>query len=284
MESVGTLPLCHADTVSQMPDHRLDTPVIEVADVSVVRDGRHILDGVSLSVRTGERWVILGPNGCGKTTLLRVMSLYLHPSHGSVLVNGAALGTFDIRSVRPRIAHMSASLAGELRPALSALDVVMAAKNGALETWWHEYSDDDRHQARRCLERMDVGQCAARPLGSLSSGEQQRVLLARALMSDPIAVLLDEPSARLDLGGREQLVRTLDSFARDNPALASVVVTHHIDEIPPTTTHCALMREGSIIVAGDIDSVLTSAMVSTCFGVDLRVETRDNGRRTAYAV
>lgn len=271
------------DTVSQMPDHHRDTPIIELVDVAVVRDGRNIVDGVSLAVGTGERWVILGPNGCGKTTLLRVMSLYLHPSRGRILVNGAALGTFDIRTVRPRIAHMSASLAGELRPAISAVDVVMSAKNGALETWWHEYSADDRRTAADCLEQMEVGSCADRPLGSLSSGEQQRVLLARALMSDPIALLLDEPSARLDLGGREQLVRTLDSFARDNPTLPSVVVTHHIDEIPPTTTHCALMRSGSLIAAGTIDAVLTSETASKCFGVDLCVETRPNGRRTAYA-
>lgn len=272
------------DTVCRMPERTPATAVIEVAHVSVTRDGRDIVADVSLGIHPGHRWVILGENGCGKTTLLRVMSLQMHPSRGDVLVNGASLGTFDIRPVRPRIAHMSASLGAELRGALTAVDVVMAAKNGALEVWWHEYTDEDRHRAVACLEHMGVGGCAGRELSSLSSGEQQRVLLARALMNDPIVVLLDEPSARLDLGGRERLVTTLDAFARDNPSLPSVVVTHHIDEIPTSTTHCALMRDGALLAAGEIGDTLTSETASACFGVDLCVEHRPNGRWIAYAV
>lgn len=257
--------------------------IIRATDIVVTRELRNIVDGITLSVETGQRWVVLGPNGCGKTTLLKVLSLYLHPSRGDIAVLGLSLGTFDIRPVRPRIAYASASLAGELRPALTASEMVMIAKNGALEPWWHEYDDADRARATACLQRMDMGDNADRPFGSLSSGEQQRVLLARSLMNDPICLLLDEPSARLDLGGREHLVRILDGFARDNPSLPSVIVTHHVDEIPVSTTHTLMMRDGRAIAAGPVDEVLTSGNLSECFGMDLEVSRRPNGRFTAFA-
>ena len=260
-----------------------DAPVIEIESATVVREGREILSCASLSVVHGDRWVILGANGCGKTTMLKVMSLWMHPSRGDVRVDGRSLGTFDIRPVRPRLAYVSASLAGELRPALTAHETVLAAKNGALEVWWHEYDDSDHARADECLNRMGVDRHAGRPIGSLSSGELQRVLLARALMTDPMAILLDEPSARLDLGGREQLVGILDEFSRENPSMPIVLVTHHVDEIPTSTTHCALMREGSIIASGPLVPTLTSANLTECFGMDLVVETRPNGRLGAYA-
>ncbi|MEY4031463.1 MAG: hypothetical protein RL573_374 [Actinomycetota bacterium] len=257
--------------------------IIRATDIVVTRGLRNIVDGISLRVDAGQRWVILGPNGCGKTTLLKVLSLYLHPSRGDIEVLGRSLGTFDIRPVRPRIAYASASLATELRPALTALEVVMIAKNGALEPWWHDYDDADRDRARECLRRLTVEDHADRPFGSLSSGEQQRVLLARSLMNDPVCLLLDEPSARLDLGGREHLVRILDAFARDNASLPSVIVTHHVDEIPVSTTHTLMMRDGQSIAAGPISEVLTSANLSECFGMDLEVSRRPNGRFTAFA-
>lgn len=266
-----------------MSEHVSATPVIETENVTVVREGRNILNSVSLAVNATDRWAILGANGCGKTTLLRIMSLYLHPSKGDIRVNGQSLGTFDIRPVRPRIAYMSASLATDLRSDLTAQDVVMTAKNGALETWWHEYSDDDRAKALQCLERMGVAHFAHRNIGSLSSGEQQRVLLGRVLMNNPIAVLLDEPSARLDLGGRERLVQLLNSFATDNPTLPSVLVTHHVDEIPDSTTHCALLKNGSLLAAGPLHETLTSAALSETFEVNLVVEERPNGRLGSYA-
>ena len=266
-----------------MPNDPDVSPVLRTSNVSIVREGRHILDSVSLSVSPTDRWVILGPNGCGKTTLLRVLSLYLHPSSGDIYVQGRALGTFDIRPVRPRIAYMSASLASEIRPVLTATQIVMSAKNGALETWWHSYSDSDTQRAVECLDRLGVAWCADRELGALSSGEQQRVLLARALMTDPIALLLDEPTARLDLGGRENLITLLHAFAIDNPQLPSVVVTHHVDEIPISTTHCALMSDGKIIASGPLHETLTSDSLSECFGTSLLLEQRANGRLTAYA-
>jgi iron complex transport system ATP-binding protein len=257
--------------------------VIAIDGVSIIHGARATVDNVSITVEPHDRWAILGPNGCGKTTLLRVMSLYLHPSKGDVRINGQALGSFDIRPIRPRLAYVSASLASELRPALTSLEVVMSAKNGALEVWWHEYDATDREKARECLARMDVAQHADTPLGALSSGEQQRVLLSRALMTDPIAILLDEPSARLDLGGREQLVRILDEFSRENQTLPSVVVTHHVDEIPSSTTHCALMRDGVLIASGLLNETLTSENLTATFGMNLVVEHRPNRRLGAYA-
>lgn len=272
-----------SDTVKCMSERPIATPVIEVQNVSVIRDGYRALDSASLAIAPADRWVILGANGCGKTTLLRIMSLYLHPSSGDIRVNGQALGTFDIRPVRPRLAYMSASLATELRPELSAQDVVMTARFGALETWWHEYTPQDHAKALECLERMGVAKFASRTIGSLSSGEQQRVLLSRVLMNDPIAVLLDEPSARLDLGGRERLVKLLDTFSQDHPQLPSVLVTHHVDEVPLSTTHCALLKDGKILTAGPLRTTLTSEALTECFGVELVVEQRANGRLGAYA-
>ena len=268
-------------SVSTVP--KQNDSVLAATGITVTRDARNIVDGVTLRVNAGERWVVLGPNGCGKTTLLKVLSLYLHPSHGDIAVLGRSLGTFDVRPVRSRIAYASASLATELRPALTALEVVMTAKNGALETWWHEYDDADRLRARDCLQRMSVGPLENRAFGALSSGEQQRVLLARSLMNDPVCLLLDEPSARLDLGGREHLVRILDRFAGDNPMFPSVIVTHHVDEIPVSTTHAMLMRQGRAVAAGPLPGVLTSRNLSECFGMDLDVSRRGNGRFTAFA-
>ena len=266
-----------------MSETQSAVPVIKATEVSLERDGNTILDSVSLEVSRGERWAVLGANGCGKTSLLRILSLYLHPSRGDIFINGQALGTFDIRQVRYRLAYMSASLATDLRPELTARDVVMTAKYGALETWWNEYSDHDRARADECLAQMGVVQFADRSIGSLSSGEQQRILLARVLMCDPIAILLDEPSARLDLGGREQLVHLLGTFAADHPDLPSVLVTHHVDEIPVSTTHCALLKNGRVLMSGPLHETLTSEAISECFGVQLTVERRANGRLSAYA-
>ena len=266
-----------------MPKNTTSGPIIEATNVSVIRDGRHVVDNVSIAIEPTDRWVILGANGCGKTTLLQVLSLQTHPSHGEMRINGAVLGTFDVRPIRPRLAYVSAHLASQIRPVLTALQVVMSAKNGSRETWWHEYSPTDEAHALQCLKQLGVDWCAHKEIGVLSSGEQQRVLLSRALMANPIAVLLDEPSARLDLGGREQLISILIEFSNDNPVLPTVVVTHHVDEIPLSTTHCALMRNGTIISQGTLDLTLTSDALSECFEIPLHVERRPNGRFSAYS-
>jgi iron complex transport system ATP-binding protein len=266
-----------------MPKNAVNDSIIEATNVSVIREGRHIVDHASMVIHPSDRWVILGANGCGKTTFLQVLSLQTHPSFGDVRVNGALLGTFDVRPIRPRLAYVSAHLATQIRPVLTALQVVMSAKNGSRETWWHSYTDADEAQALHCLHQLGVGWCAHTEIGLLSSGEQQRVLLSRTLMADPIAVLLDEPSARLDLGGREQLISILNEFATNQPLLPTVVVTHHVDEIPASTTHCALMHEGKILSQGLIHDTLTSEALSECFQLPLTVERRPNGRLSAYS-
>jgi iron complex transport system ATP-binding protein len=262
---------------------RMTSPVpLELDDVSFRRDGRAILSDITLHVRAGERWLVLGANGSGKTTLLRIAALYEHPSDGSVSVLGERLGATDVRVLRRRIGYASAALGAQFRTDLTAVDVVKTARYAALEPWWHRYDEADRERAVDCLATMGVGTFADRTLGTLSSGEQQRVFLARTLMNDPAVVLLDEPSARLDLGGREQLVTALQHMADDPDAPPFVLVTHHVDEVPPGVTHAALLRDGRMLACGPIDEVLTSDALSECFAMPLVLERRGDGRLTAW--
>ncbi len=257
-------------------------PVLDVHGIVLRRDGVTILDGVSLRVAAGERWVILGPNGCGKTSLVRVMAMYDHPSAGTVEVLGERLGRTDVRVLRQRIGYMSAAFGDQLRRDLVAHDVVRTARHAALEPWWHRYEPVDDERADVCLHELGVGHLRDRRFGTLSSGEQQRVLLARTLMNDPAVILLDEPSARLDLGGREQLVATLAELAADPAAPPFVMVTHHVDEIPPGVTHAALMGGGRINAHGPIEDVLTADRLSRCFDTPLELERRADGRFNAW--
>lgn len=251
--------------------------------IVVDRHPTRILDGITLHVHADQRWVVLGANGSGKTTLLRIAALHEHPSSGTVEVLGERLGRTDVRVLRRRIGYSSAALAAELRPALSAADVVMTARYAALEPWWHRYTDEDAAAARACLERMHVGRLADRPLGTLSTGERQRVLLARTLMNDPGVVLLDEPSGGLDLGGREQLVAALTELAAQPGNPPFVLVTHHVDELPLGVTHALLLRRGQAIAQGPIDEALTGETLSECFEMPLQLERRGDGRLTAWA-
>ncbi len=257
----------------------MTSPVLQLTDVSFVRDGRRILDHVDWAVQPGQRWVVLGRNGSGKTTLVRIASLYEHPSSGTVDVLGERLGRTDVRTLRRRIGLVSPALADQLRPGISAEDVVVCALNAALEPWWHTYRDDDRTRARGRLDSLGVGALASHPFGTLSSGERQRVLLARQLMIDPGIVLLDEPTAGLDLGGREEFLDTLDALPLDGPPL--VLVTHHVEEIPPSFTHVLAVRAGRAIAAGPIDDTLDADLLSECFELPLRLERRD-GRWAAW--
>jgi iron complex transport system ATP-binding protein len=256
-----------------------DAPVLRLTGVGVTRDGRHILDGVDWAVAAGERWAVLGANGSGKSTLLKVAALQLHPTRGDVEVLGERLGRTDVRSLRRRVGYAGASLADQLRPALTATDAVMTAKHAALEPWWHTYDDDDRANARERLNRMGVGHLADHELGTLSSGERQRVLVARTLMGEVGLVLLDEPTAGLDVGGREDLVAGLDRL--DGPPV--VLVTHHLEEVPPSFTSALLLHDGRAVAQGPIEDVLTDDHVSTTFGLPIEVRRDDRGRWSATA-
>ena len=255
--------------------------VLALSGVDLIRGERAILRGVDWRVRRGERWAVLGPNGSGKTTLCRLASLYLHPSRGAIEVLGERLGRTDVRELRRRLGVTSAALADMLRPALRVEDVVVTGKHAALAPWWHTYSAADRTRARELLRRFGCHALADAELGTLSSGERQRVLLARTLMNDPALWLLDEPTAGLDLGGREQLVALLGAVAADPGAPATVLVTHHVEEIPRGFTHALLLRSGGVHAAGPIEEVLTAERVSTCFGVPIELERR-NGRWQAW--
>jgi len=257
--------------------------VLELSRVGLVRGSTVILDAVNWVVRDGERWIVLGANGSGKTSLVRIASLYLHPSSGDVDVLGQRLGRVDVRRHRRQIGVVSASFADLLRPGLTARDIVMTAKFAALEPWWHEYEDADRARAIELLDRFGCAELADHEFATLSSGERQRVQLARTLMTDPRLLLLDEPSAGLDLGGREDLVRRLGTLAADPATPATILVTHHVDEIPPGYGHVLLLRGGRVMAAGPIDEVLTSAALSGCFGVEVVLERRHD-RWSAFAV
>lgn len=261
----------------------IGTPALELDSIVFEREGRRILDDLTLHVHSNERWLVLGANGSGKTTLLRIAAMYEHPSAGAVRVLGETLGKTDIRQVRRRVGYASAALATQFRQELTASDVVVTAKYAALEPWWHQYTEADRAQAAACLDRMRVGWLADRSLATLSSGEQQRVLLARTLMNDPDIILLDEPSARLDLGGREELVAALADLADQTDGPPFVLVTHHVDEVPDGMTHALLLRDGRSVTQGPIDEALTAESLSECFAMDLALERRPDGRLSAWA-
>lgn len=259
----------------------MSQPVLEMTEVRRTIDGNEILHGIDWTVREGERWIVLGNNGCGKTTLIRIASMWLHPSSGDVSVLGGTLGRTDVRSLRSRVGYASAAMADQLRGQVLARDVVMTAVNAALEPWWHDYDDADRARATAALRRVGAEDLAARPFGVLSSGERQRVLLARALSVDPGLILLDEPTAALDLAGREALVATLADLAADPSVAPIVLVTHHVEEIPDHFTHVLMIRDGRAVAQGALDDTLTAENLSACFGLDLSLERR-RGRWFAW--
>jgi iron complex transport system ATP-binding protein len=250
-------------------------PVIALHGVGVRRDGTVVLDEVDWTVEPGERWVILGPNGSGKTTLLTLAGARLWPSSGVVEILGSRLGRVDVRTLRPRISLVSGSVTRQLRPDLLAREVVVSGRHGALETWWHAYTDEDWAEADRLLEETGFARIGTRPFGVISEGERQHVLLARALMSRPELLLLDEPAAGLDLGARERLVSRLGMLAADPASPAMALVTHHCEEIPRGFTHAGLVRQGRLMAAGSLEDVITSPLVSACFDVTVTVGQRD---------
>ncbi|MCP9946318.1 ABC transporter ATP-binding protein [Streptomyces somaliensis] len=254
--------------------------VLELVDVSVVRDGRALVDGVSWSVEEGERWAVLGPNGAGKTTLLNVASTYLFPTRGTARVLGEQLGRVDVFDLRPRVGVAGIAMAEKLPGRQTVLQTVLTAAYGMTATWREDYDAVDEDRARAFLDRLGMSDFLDRRFGTLSEGERKRTLIARALMTDPELLLLDEPAAGLDLGGREDLVRRLGRLARDPHAPSMIMVTHHVEEIPPGFTHVLMIRQGKVFAAGPVETELTSRNLSHCFGLPLVVE-RVGDRYTA---
>jgi iron complex transport system ATP-binding protein len=256
--------------------------VLELADVTVRRGQASLLSNVDWTVDEDERWVVLGPNGAGKTTLLQVASAHIHPTSGVVGILGEVLGTVDVFELRPRIGLTSAALA-ELIPRQERVhDVVVSASYAVIGRWRERYDSLDHERATMLLREVGASQLADRTFGTLSEGERKRVQIARALMTDPELLLLDEPAAGLDLGGREDLVSTLSVLALDEASPATVLVSHHVEEIPPGFTHALLLRKGAVVAAGPLEEVLTEEVLSATFGMPLRVsheEDRWSARR-----
>jgi iron complex transport system ATP-binding protein len=246
--------------------------VLEFAGVSVVRDGSTLLDDITWEVEEGQRWVILGPNGAGKTTLLQLAAGRIHPTTGVAGVLGEVLGAVDVFELRPRIGLSSAAMAERLPADELVRDVVVTASYGIVGRWRENYDALDHARAGDLLETLGAAHLSERTFGTLSEGERKRVQIARALMTDPELMLLDEPAAGLDLGGREDLVERLGALAADIQAPALVLVTHHVEEIPPSFTDVLLLREGRIVAAGPLEIMLTAANLSQTFGLPLVVE------------
>jgi iron complex transport system ATP-binding protein len=249
--------------------------VIEFADVTVRRGGATLLDQISWRVAEGERWVILGPNGAGKTTLLQVASAQMHPTDGVAGILDEVLGTVDVFELRPRIGLTSAALAERIPRSERVHDVVVSASYGVIGRWREHYDALDHARAAQLLGEVGARDLAERTFGTLSEGERKRVQIARALMTDPELLLLDEPAAGLDLGGREDLVSTLSTLAMDELSPATVLVSHHVEEIPPGFTHAMLLRKGRVVAAGPMEQVLTEEIVSTTFAMSLRLSHED---------
>ncbi|MDN5700838.1 MAG: ABC transporter ATP-binding protein, partial [Kocuria sp.] len=245
--------------------------VLELVDVSVVRGEKTLLDSVDWTVQDGERWVILGPNGAGKSTLLSIAAARLHPTTGMVDILEEILGAVDVFELRPRIGVSSATLATQIPNAETVRNVIVTAAYGVTGRWREEYDEFDDARAVELLESWGLAELAERRFGTLSEGERKRVLIARALMTDPELLLLDEPAAGLDVGGREKLVARLDELAKDPASPAIVMVTHHLEEVPDGFTHAMLLREGKVVAAGPVGQVMTQKNLSETFNLPLKL-------------
>ncbi|PQD98575.1 iron ABC transporter ATP-binding protein [Mycobacterium sp. EPG1] len=257
--------------------------LIDFAEVTLRRNGRVLVGPVTWAVELDERWVVIGPNGAGKTSLLRMAAAMEHPSSGTAYVLGERLGRVDMSELRSRVGLSSAALAQRIPDDETVRDLVVSAGYSVLGRWRETYDDVDYERAVDMLESVGAEHLAERTYGTLSEGERKRVLIARALMTDPELLLLDEPAAGLDLGGREELVARMSDLAADPDAPALVLVTHHVEEIPPGFSHCLILSEGAVIASGLLGDVLTAENLSTAFGQSIALDVID-GRYFARRV
>jgi iron complex transport system ATP-binding protein len=256
-------------------------PVLDARGVDVVRDGKSLLRSISLTVRPGEHWALLGANGAGKSTLLDLLGAVKHPTRGTVEVLGHRLGRVDIRELRSFLGHVNPRHA--LESGLRVRDLVLTGATNTIEMvprW--EPTAELRERAERLITMMGMGAKQESRWPTLSQGERGRALIARALMPSPRLLLLDEPATGLDLAAREQLLTSLDALRREHPPLATVLVTHHLEELPVSTTHALLLREGECMAMGPVSDVLTTDQVSKCFDHPVQI-TRVGGRWSARA-
>ena len=256
--------------------------VLQLTDVSLVRGGVPVVDSLTWTVDSDERWIVLGPNGAGKSSLLQVAAAQTHPSSGTAEVLGGDLGSVDLFDLRPRIGFASTTIARRIPAKEKVVDVVLTAAYSVTGRWNEDYEQVDVRRAHRVLEEWRLDHLAERAFGELSDGEQKRVQIARAVMTDPELLLLDEPAASLDLGAREELLRMLSGYAQSSDAPAIVMVTHHVEEVPRGFTHALLLDHGRVVAAGPVAEVLTGDVLGGTFGLDLVVEERD-GRYAARA-
>jgi iron complex transport system ATP-binding protein len=260
----------------------LMSAILELSNISVRRGERIILGPVDWQVLDGQRWVILGPNGAGKTTLLQICSSLIHPTTGTIKILGEQLGKVDVFELRTRIGLSSSALVEQMPPDELVMDVVLTAAYAMLGRWQERYDLWDESRAMALLTALGVRELGDRLFGSLSEGEKKRVQIARSLMADPELLLLDEPASSLDLGGREDLLKRIVTFARDPLAPATVIVTHHIEEIPAGTTHALLLRNGAVLAKGEVNSVINDQNLSEAYGLAISVQS-ENGRFFARA-
>ncbi|HET8928705.1 MAG TPA: ATP-binding cassette domain-containing protein, partial [Microbacterium sp.] len=246
------------------------------------RNGRNIVDDLTWTVHDDQRWVVLGPNGAGKTTLLLLADTLIHPTSGEVTILGERLGGTDVFELRPRIGFASTAMAKRLPDDETVLNVVLTAAFSVLGRWNEDYEDIDERRALRVLAEWRLEHLADRTFGTLSDGEQKRVQIARAVMTDPEMLLLDEPTASLDLGAREELLALLGGYAQAPTTPAMVMVTHHVEEIPVGFTHVLLLRDGGVVAAGPIAETLTAQNLTDTFGMPITLS-EDDGRYAARA-
>ncbi len=246
--------------------------LLAIEDVIVRRANRTILGPITWSVEDGQRWVILGPNGAGKTTLLQLLAALIHPTSGKVSILGNRLGAVDVFELRPRIGFTSSAMMEILPSEERVIDIVLTSAYAIAGRWQEEYDLWDESRAKALLTTFGVRDLAERTFGTLSEGEKKRVQISRALMADPEVLLLDEPAAGLDLGGREDILHRITQYTSDEQSPVTIIVTHHIEEIPAGTTHALLLKDGIVAHAGPISQVLTEENITEVFGVSIQLQ------------
>ena len=256
--------------------------ILNLEEISVRRGDKTILGPLSWQDLEGQRWVVLGPNGAGKTTLLQICASLIHPTTGKIEILGQQLGKVDVFELRTRIGLTSSALVEQLPSDELVIDAVLTAAYAVLGRWQEKYDLWDESRAMALLTALGVRELGDRTFGTLSEGEKKRVQIARALMADPELLLLDEPASSLDLGGREDLLKRIEVFARDPLAPATVIVTHHIEEIPSGTSHALLLKDGDVVASGDVNQVITDENLTSAYGLPISVQSQ-NGRFFARA-